>query len=55
MSTFIFFLFGALIVAAAFSMAKIQRKELLAAREQARAKKARLDAFRAKCHRPDGD
>lgn len=55
MTTFIFFFFGTLAVAGAFNMAKIQRAELLAARAQKAQEKARIDAFRAKCWRPDGD
>lgn len=53
--SFIFFFFGTLLVAAAFSMAKIQRAELRAARAATREKQARIDACCAKCWRPDGD
>jgi len=55
-------LFAALTVAAVFSMVKIQRAELRAARakrdeanEIERKRQLRLEEFRAKCCRPDGD
>lgn len=52
--SFIFFFFGTLLVAGAFSMAKIQREELRVARAKKAQETARIDAFRAKCYRPDG-
>lgn len=55
MTTFAFLFFSILVVAAIFSMAKIQRREWLDARENKRASEARIQAFRAKCFRPDGD
>ncbi len=60
--TFIGLFFAVLLMAAIRSMAKIQRAELLEARAKreaackvARAREARLEEFRAKCYRPDGD
>ncbi len=62
MTSFIFLFFGVLLVAGVFSMAKIQRQQLLEARAKKaqgyaaeRARLARLEAYRAKCFRPDGD
>lgn len=55
MMSFIFFFFGVLLVAATFGMVKIQREEHLAMREKKARERARIDAFRSKCHRPDGD
>lgn len=53
--TIIGIFFGALLVAAAVGMAKIQRRELIEARAAKEAQKTRLEAFRAKRYRPDGD
>ena len=55
MTTFTFLFFGTLAVVGGFSMAKIQRQELLDARAAKEKHAARIQAFRAKCYRPDGD
>lgn len=55
MSTLIGLFFGALIVAGILGMVRIQRAEYFAAREAERKQKARLDAFRVRSCRPDGD
>lgn len=54
-TSFVFLFFCALAVAGALSMAKIQRQESLDAREAKRKQTERIEAFRAKCFRPDGD
>jgi len=45
-TSFAFLFFGTLIIAAVVGMAKIQRQELLEAREKKAQDKARIDAFR---------
>lgn len=55
MTSFVFFFYGTLIVAAAFSMVKIHRAEAARSARTKSVSEARIDAFRAKCYRPDGD
>lgn len=47
--------FGTLAVVGVFSMVKIQRQELLDARAAKAKQQTRIEAFRPKCFRPDGD
>ncbi|MGH8519856.1 MAG: hypothetical protein ACREU9_00120 [Gammaproteobacteria bacterium] len=51
----VFLFFGILMCAGIAGMAKIQRDELLASRDKKAQQQNRIEAFRAKCYRPDGD
>lgn len=53
--SFAFLFFGTLCVAGLLGMAKVRRHELRAKREGEARHRARLDAFRVKSFRPDGD
>lgn len=61
-STLVFVIFAGLVVGAITRMVTIQRAELAEARAKKaqacaaeRARLARIEEFRAKCFRPDGD